>query len=496
MDSIQKFTRLLAAGFVIALFMSLSIFAQISFQRTYGGPAFDMAFSARQPSDIDYILAGIVDFLGEGSGDVWLIKTDSLGDTLWTRVYGGSGVDNAKCVHQTLDGGYIMAGETGSYGAGSYDVWLIKTDSMGDSVWTRTYGGSDGDGGYCVQQTPDGGYIICGHTSSYGAGGSDLYLIRTDSMGLVLWDTTCGGGGEERGYWVQQTLDGGYIIVGKTSSFACDLQDLWLVKSDSVGNTLWTKTYDRGGKEGGRCIQLTFDGGYIVAGYTVPSGDSVYNIWLLKMDSSGDTLWTRTYLNNLPISGPGAVSVQQTWDGGYIIAGSVDPLGPDSADVYLIKTDSLGYVVWERSYGDSGVDCGFSVQQTSDSGYVVAGMYSGAFDMSSGDVYLIKTDTQGIVTGVKEQDTFDLPKNFSLSQNYPNPFNPVTEIRYTLPRDSYVKLEVYNIVGQKVTSLVDGKQKAGYKTVWWDAGYLSSGIYFYRLQAGDFVQTKKMVLLR
>ncbi len=487
---LQEKNRWVWATLLILLFLlPTSLFAQITFKRTYGGPEFDIAFSARQSSDSGYIIAGMIDFFGEHSGDVWLIKTDMLGDTLWTRIYGGSGVDNVKCVQQTLDGGYIMVGETESYGVGNYDVWLIKTDYLGDSVWTKTCGGFNGDGGYCVQQTHDGGYIISGHTGSYGAGGSDMYLIKTDSVGHVLWDRTYGGGGQERGYWVQETLDGGYIVVGKTSSFACDAQDLWLVKTDSVGNTLWTKTYDRSGREGGRCIQLTSEGGYIVAGYTIPPGDSVYNIWLLRIDSLGDTIWTKTYPNNLPSSGPGAVSVQQTWDGGYIIAGSIDPVGPDSADVYLVKTDSLGYVVWERSYGDSGLAYGFSVQQTLDGGYVVAGTHSG-------DVYLIKTDTLGIVTLVAGGSGRALPKASSLSQNYPNPFNSETEIRYTLPRDSYISLKVYNILGQKVATLVDRKQQAGCEIARWDASSFSSGIYFYRLKAGDFTETRKMILLK
>ncbi|MCG2676856.1 hypothetical protein L6304_06800, partial [bacterium] len=140
-------------------------------------------------------------------------------DTLWTKTYGGKGFDEGSSVQQTSDGGYIIAGCTGSFAGRWLDVYLVRTDANGNALWTKTYGGKDIDGGSSVQQTSDGGYIIAGYTESFGAGGQDVYLIRTDANGNALWTKTYGGKDNDGGSSVQQTSDGGYIIAGCTGSF-------------------------------------------------------------------------------------------------------------------------------------------------------------------------------------------------------------------------------------------------------------------------------------
>jgi len=189
------------------------------------------ANSVQQTTDGGYIVAGYTTSFGAGVSDIYLIKTDASGTTLWTKTYGGTDYESANSVQQTFDGGYIVAGFTASFGAGSSDVYLIRTNSSGDSLWTRTYGGISGEAGNSVQQTTDSGYIVAGYTVSFGAGSDDAYLIRTNSSGDTLWTRTYGGPFDEVATSVQQTSDEGYIMAGRTYSFGAGGSDVHLMKT-------------------------------------------------------------------------------------------------------------------------------------------------------------------------------------------------------------------------------------------------------------------------
>ena len=230
--------------------ISLSFYPSVAnadWWKTFGGISYDAATSVQQTSDGGYIAAGSTTLSGLGGEDVWLIKTDSDGNAEpgWPKTFGGIGYDGASSVQQTTDGGYIVAGTTYSYGAGMSDVWLIKTDADGNAEpgWPKTFGGSNYDWGTSAQQTTDGGYIVAGVTSSYGAGGDDVWLIKTDADGNVEpgWPKTFGGADYEGAASVQQTTDGGYIIAGYIHS----IPDVWLIKTDSNGNIEpgWPKTF-------------------------------------------------------------------------------------------------------------------------------------------------------------------------------------------------------------------------------------------------------------
>ncbi|MFQ5869426.1 MAG: T9SS type A sorting domain-containing protein [Candidatus Zixiibacteriota bacterium] len=459
--------------------------------RTYGGSGVDGGYSVQQTSDGGYIIAGYTDSFGAGLQDFYLVKTDSSGDTLWTRTYGGSDHDWARSVQQTSDGGYIIAGYTGSFGAGGNDFYLVKTDSSGDTLWTRTYGGSDHDQGLSVQQTSDGGYVIGGMTESFGAGDWDVYLVKTDSSGDTLWTRNYGGSSEDHGYSVQQTSDGGYIIAGLTGSFGAGEFDVYLVKTNSSGDILWARVYGGSDSDYGVSVQQTFDGGYIVAGETRSFGAGYDDVYLVRSGPSGDTLWTRTYGG---IDYDHGRSVQQTSDGGYIVAGQTRSFGAGNYNVWLLKTDSSGDTLWTRTYGGSGSDWGWSVQQTSDGGYIIAGGTS-SFGAGGADVYLIKTVGEVVAVDGPESE-IPVPAFASLSQCYPNPFNASTVIEYGLPQTSEVKLEVHNLLGEKVATLVHEKQEAGYKSITWEASEVSSGVYFYKLTAGDFSESRRMMLVK
>jgi hypothetical protein len=473
--------------------------AQITFERTYGDTANDSGSSVQQTvPDGGYIIAGYSYSFGASNSDIYLIKTDSLGDTLWTRTYGGPQDDGAYSIRQTSDGGYIVVGSTESFGLGPEDVYLVKTDSLGDTLWTKTYGGTSWDLGLSVQQTLDGGFIIVGDTY-LGPGVGNVYLIKTDIQGDTLWTKNYGGNQIDRGRSVQQTSDKGYIIAGITESFGAGTYDVYIIKTDTLGDTLWTKTYGSAGEDHGNSVQQTSDGGFIVSG-TI-RGD----VYLIKTDSLGDTLWTKTYGGNKLDIGS---SVQQTSVKGYIIAGMTESFGAGNWDVYMIKTDSLGDTLWTKTYGGAEYEWGYSVQQTvPDGGYIITGG-TNSFGAGLRDVYLIKTDSLGnVLVGVEEEpdsDGFRIAE-FRLLQNYPNPFQHSTVIRYQIPSVYQVTLTVYDITGRLVEILVDEHQEPGIYHIQWDSrtgvSPVRSGIYFYRLQsrigqAGNYTETKKLILLK
>ena len=355
--------------------------------RTYGGSSDDIGFSVQQTTDGGYIITGSTQSYGVNYYmDVWLIKTDTNGDTTWSRTFGsvfGALSEGGNSVQQTSDGGYIITGniETGSIGYAS--LYLIKTDVNGDTSWTQTFGESDhSDYGNGVQQTSDGGYIIAGETNSYGAGSSDFYLVKTDDNGDTLWTRTYGGNSYDTGYSVDQTNDGGYIITGSTRSYGVGNSDIWIVKTDSIGDTTWTHTYGDIYTDVGNCVRQTSDGGYIIA------GTSTNKAILLKIDATGNTLWTREY-NFESNSQSGAKSVQQTPDGGYIFTGNTYSFSTQESDLTIIRTDADGDTLWTQTYGGNSYETGYSVDLTDDGGYIITG-YTQSYGAGGRDVYLIR----------------------------------------------------------------------------------------------------------
>jgi len=284
-------------------------------------------------------VAGYTNSFGTGGSDVYLIKTDAGGDMIWSKTYGGGHADKGYAVAQTKDGGYIVVGFTYSLGAGGNDVYLIKTDSAGDMRWARTYGGIPADGGYAVAQTDDGGYIVGGYTESFGAGGIDVYLIKTDAIGHPLWSKTYGGKQTDKGYAVAQTDDGGYIVAGYTESFGAGLSDVYLIKTNSGGDILWTKTYGGDSTDYGYAVAQISDGGYIVTGFTKSFGAGSWDVYLIKTEPNGAPLWSKTYGGEFSDYGN---AVTQTDDGGYMVAGITQSFRAADLDVYLIKIDADG----------------------------------------------------------------------------------------------------------------------------------------------------------
>jgi hypothetical protein len=363
----------------------------VTFAKTYGGSDNEEAYSVQQTSDGGYIVAGVTRSFGAGIYDIFLIKTDAFGNVQWAKTYGGTNSDVAYSVRQTSDGGYIVAGYTYSFGAGNSDIFLIKTDANGNVQWAKTYGGTGYEGAYSVQQTSDGGYIVAGYTDSFGAGGSDIFLIKTDANGNIQWAKTYGGTYEDIAFSVQQTSDGGYIVAGWTWSFGALWRDIFLIKTDANGNIQWAKTYGGTYEDIAFSVQQTSDGGYIVAGRTGSFGAGTVDAFLVKTDANGNIQWAKTYGGTYEDY---AYSVQQTSDGGYIVEGWTFSFGAGLNDIFLIKTDANGNIIWTKTYRGTEWVGVSSVQQTSDGGYILA-VPTRPFGADYDDIFLIKTDANG-----------------------------------------------------------------------------------------------------
>jgi hypothetical protein len=402
---------------------------------TFGGPDYDDGYSVQQTNDEGYIITGFTNSFGAGNWDAWLIKTDINGSEEWNTTFGGVDYDRGYIVQQTNDSGYIIIGCTYSFGAGSFDVWLIKTDSDGIEEWNRTFGGTSVDWGYFVQQTKDGGYIITGYTESYGAGESDVFLIKTNSGGYEEWNRTFGGNINDRGYSVQQTNDDGYILTGFTASYDEDYTgvDVWLIKTDSFGKKEWHQTFGGTGitnkVDMGYSVKQTKDGGYILTGDTEIIFVAESDIFLIKTDSDGNEEWNQTFGG--PYTDRGRF-VDQTKEGGYIIAGSISSLYTKDSDVCLIKTNSSGYKDWYVTFGfaENSSDWGYSVQQTNDNGYIISGATmpngwkneesSKSYTVEGTNVWLIKVAGENLPPDIPD---IDGPNSGKPNTNYDFTFN-------------------------------------------------------------------------
>jgi hypothetical protein len=366
--------------------------------KTYGELArSEEANSVIQTDDGGYALLGSA---GDSYGwsDACLIKTDSSGIMQWSRTYGGPNSDGGNSFIQTSDGGFVVAGTRNEWSQNGSDVWLFKTDASGDMLWEQTYSGSAKDraeDGFCVVQTVDGGYAVLG-VLYWETGGPAL--IKTDASGILLWNRTIDRGSEFRS--LIQTGDEGFALAGSKSN------EFYLVKTDSSGNIEWNQTYSEGYGDRAFSIIQTADGGYALAGCRGGTGSLVderhQDFMLVKTDSVGNEEWLRTYgVIDYEI----AYSVVQTKDGGYIMAGTVlveDDSKLENPEDYnsnwVVKTDASGNVEWSRVYGSPDMwEMAHSVIQTSDNGYAVAGYIKAQNSDVPSDFWLVKIDEYGLV---------------------------------------------------------------------------------------------------
>jgi hypothetical protein len=318
----------------------------------------------------------------------------------WQKCLGGTADDFANSIQQTSDGGFIVAGETRSNDGdvsgnhGKSDAWVVKLNSLGDILWKKCLGGTGNDYARSIQQISDGGFILTGYTNSNNGdvsgnnGYYDAWVVKLNSSGDILWQKCLGGTYDDYARSIQQTSDTGFILAGYTFSNDGDVSgnhgfsDAWVVKLNSSGDIIWQKCFGGTNEDYAYSIQQTSDSGFIVAGYTFSNDGDVsgyhgyFDYWVVKLNSSGDIEWQKclggTYYDY-------AYSIQQTSNGGFIVAGSTNSNNGDVSgyhgyfDYWVVKLNSSGDIEWQKCLGGTNNDYANSIQQTSDGGFIVAG---------------------------------------------------------------------------------------------------------------------------
>jgi len=385
--------------------------------KTFGGDQDDGLNCVLQTPDGGYIAAGYTKSFGAGNYDALLIKLDSQGNIIWSKTFGGDQSILLNPVLQTSDGYYILGGNIVYSDSNTTDLLLIKLDSQGNIIWSKTFGGDQKDVLFSVLQTPDGGYIAAGYTKSFGAGNHDFLLIKLDSQGNIIWSKTFGGDQNDFLTSLQQTLDGGYIIGGISRSFNSKHHfDTLLIKVDSQGNIIWSKTFEKGGTI--ILLKQTNDGGCLVSGiissFKDNNGSIILNLpFLMKLDSEGKIIWEKQYQIETEVFIPSFI--EKTNDGGYILGG----LTEKNISLF-IKTDFQGDVIWARMFGGDEFDDLETIIQTSDGGYVLGGSAQ-LLNSDNFDCLMIKMNSEGKINNCDDRFTDVLMMTYN--DNYLNSQN-------------------------------------------------------------------------
>ena len=466
---------------------SITTFERI-FADQYGGTG-----SVAQTSDGGYVLGGSATLPSAFYSSFYVAKTDSFGQIQWSKSFSYGSYDGNNSIAeilQTSDGGYIVLGNTTSTGANGADVYLAKLDPNGQVVWQKTYGGQRDDNATSIVKTATG-YMIVGSTMSYGDGSADIYVIRVDDAGNEIWHRNYGGAGGDTGSQIISTKDGNFVIVGSTSSFgARGASDIYVFKIDGSGNKIWDKLYGGSDWDEGNSVAELSDGSLAVAGFAIGFGPGARDMFLIKTDASGVEQWHRAfgalYQDN-------AVKVAVA-SGGIIIAGTEtisirDNTSDGNIDILAIKTDLNGNQLWQSQFGGFQNESLGDMIINGDGNIVLLGSTS-----SYGGNYFLNINPQGKITHASEGQR--VPSDFRLLANYPNPFNNQTHITFQLPEQSFVQLDIFNCIGQRIATLFSGVKPAGQYSIGFNGDEFSSGVYFCELRSTFGIRTQKMLLLK
>lgn len=466
----------------------------VQWQKTFGGSYFDEAFSVQNTTDGGYIVAGTTlslngDVLNNhGGADCWVIKLNAAGQLEWKKEYGGTMNDEGRSIIQTNDGGYLVCGFSasnngdvlGNHG-GAFDGWVIKLNSNGVKQWQKAIGGSQKDEFRDVMQTEDGGYILVGKSDSQDGdiaennGLWDVLVVKLNSTGQLEWEKTYGGSENDEARGVNSTSDGGFVVVGRTSSNDGDVEqnngnaDMWVLKLNHIGELEWEETYGGNAADIAQDVVQTQDGGFIVGGYSGShnSGDvsghdelGSFDFWIVKITANGILEWQKALGGTEPDY---AQSIIITNDGNYLVLGDAASANGEltgnlnGTQFWLTKLSKTGELIWQYAYGGSEADVGYSVSNTSDGGYIMAGYTwstdgdaAGANYHGYNDFWIVKLSPETTsAASASEAESLKL---------YPNPCG--SSVMLEIPEAGELKIILTDISGKIVlTKKVSGNQE-------------------------------------
>ena len=461
--------------------------APTKFFQRFGGNGYDVAYDLKQTLDSGYIVAGSTSSYGFGNTDMYLAKLNKMGEIVFQKTFGDYNNETAKSVIQLMDSSYVMLGYTNSFGMGGYDTYLVKVDKLGQLVWQKNYGGVDWDFGYSLKQTLDGGFIIAGTTYSFGRGNADGYVIKTDASGNVQWTKTFGGMMDDEFKSVVQTSDGGYALTGYSKSYSDPTYgDMWVFKINALGDSTWCKFYGGAKEDFGNCIIQHPNGDFLIAGAKQSTTTNFLEAFALRINSSGivgfqfldNDVSNHRVFNSITVSKRNSnivTLIEKENFPGYNLQFKILELHVNL--FYLNATD----------YGSLDYDETFSIIATSDKGYAAVG-YTKGYEAILTDVYLVKTDSMLVGGNYSIVGVSDLKKNTTTIQVFPNPVKDLLMIKceQALTTES---ISLYDSYGVELNMKQLILKKTPYD-IQIDVKDLMIGIYF--LKIGDAV--KKIVI--
>lgn len=464
---------------ILAVFFSSQVgHAQNTFQKTYDFGNYEGCSSVLQTDEGEYIM------LGESTGTnslndykLLLVKTDGFGDIVWSKKYGGIKRDEGSAIVQARDGGFLLLGNTSSFGDGEENIFLVKVDSDGNQVWQKTFGHTGKNRGIDIIPNRHGGYVFTGVMQTT-TGLGDLVITAIDESGNLSWQHTYGGSGYERGMQIIQSYDGGFMICGSTRASREKKDNSYLVKTNTKGILQWARIYKNNESEGAFSVRQTSDGNYIVCGYTFCPESNQPGSYLMKVDTTGNPLWTRCFKSQL-----WDLAVHD--DGCYVGLGyrkKTDSSAAKGNDAYLLKISPVGDSLWSANFGNTKHESVYSFCRSKDGAYAMVGSsYS-------------QTANQGQADGVLFIKTF-VPTDLTLKSQiksglFPNPNNGNFQVICSAP---FQRIEVFDSSGKLVYSKnqVSSNLQPSAEVL---ISSLKRGLYYARIQTAAGFENQSFVV--